>query len=73
MIKFEVEFEIPQLRFAHVYCPNCNERFSAQAYGKTERGGTIWDAVDLQYANYCCPKCKNRFETRGQAIEVIEK
>ena len=72
MIKFEVEYEIPQMRYASVWCPSCDHKFDARKHGKTDDGGRINDGVDIHYAIFKCPVCKEKFKTRGKDLNVIE-
>lgn len=72
-IKIEYENEIPRLRFADIYCPECSEKFDAMENGKTEHGSRFSDYIDLQYGVYKCPHCKTNFNTRGKDLEVKER
>ena len=72
MIKFETEHEIPQLRFAYVNCPSCDERFDALLNGSTEQRGCIRDSIDLQYGVFKCPHCFEMFSTRGEEVKIDE-
>lgn len=73
MIKFEVECEIPRLRFAYVYCPNCNSKFDAMSHGRTEEDSILCDKIDLRFGKFKCPECGEKFQTRDQDIEFYEK
>lgn len=70
VIKFKCEFETPQLRFASMICPYCNEKFNAMEYGKTESGGNIYDSIDLEYGIFICPNCKEVIKTRDEYIKI---
>ena len=73
MIKFEVEYEIPQIRFANVYCPKCDTKFDALKHGATEDNGRLCDGIDLKFGKFKCPECGNKFETRDMDVEIITK
>ena len=72
-IKIEYENEIPALRSATIYCPNCFKLFDALNYGVTEEGGLLHDYIDLQYGVYNCPHCHFGFTARDEELEMIEK
>lgn len=72
MIKFDVAFEIPRLRFADVNCVFCDEKFDAMEHGKTEGNTPICDRVDLQFGKFRCPTCGGMFRTRERKIEINE-
>lgn len=72
MIKFELEYEIPQLRHAHVWCPSCEHKFNAREHGNRDDGGKIYDGVDIEFAEFTCPNCGEYFSTRGKDIDITE-
>lgn len=72
MIKLEIEYEIPQIRHAHVWCPSCDHKFNAREHGGLEGGGYISDSVDIQFATFKCPNCKKKFGTRGKDLDIKE-
>jgi len=74
-IKFDVEYEATPIRFVNVYCPKCNNKFDARAYGEhdTYQGSRLHDAVDLQFAKFICPYCAYKFTTRDEEIEINSK
>lgn len=67
-IRIEYENEIPQLRFAYIYCTNCDKKFDALRNGKDEYGGRLADYIDLKYGKYICPHCEHSFSTRDEDL-----
>lgn len=72
-IKIEYENEIPKLRFASIYCPECDSKFDALENGTDEHGFRLADYIDLKYGKYKCPYCKYKFTTRDEDLIMNEE
>lgn len=72
-IKIKAEYEIPQLRFASMECPNCGHIINLMTDAKTDSGSHVNDDVDLHYMRVTCEFCGEHIDTEGEELNIEEE